>query len=111
MPLNDSNKTYGDDESFVVDVLNKQGNQGSLVVGTVAVEVKVSANRLPERKSLTLHNNSNSTIYWGYTSGVTSTTGTPIFRNQFITWEVGDQISIFVIAESSGNNTRVTEGA
>lgn len=87
------------------------GVQSALTVGITSVEIKVGASPLANRKLLTLYNNSNVTIYWGYTSGVTVASGTPIFKSQFITWAVGDQQSIFVIAGAASNDTRITEGA
>lgn len=111
MGISDSNSTYGADKTAIADVLNESGVQGALIVGTTAIEVKVGVDRLLNRKLVTLFNNSNSTIYWGYTNGVTTTTGIPIFKNQYVEWTVGDSLSIFVIAASAGNNTRITEGA
>ena len=105
----DSNKTYFDDQPATADILNSSGVQASLTVGTSAVEVKVGASRLEGRKEVTLYNNSNTTIYWGYTSGVTTANGTPILKKQLATWTVGDVLSLFVIAGSAGNNCRITE--
>ena len=109
--ISDSNKTYNDDQTAVADVLNIEGTQGTLTVGTTAVEVKVGVNKLTGRKTVTLFNNSNSTIYWGYTNVVTTSNGTPIFKNQTIIWNVGDSLSIYVIAGNANNNTRITEGS
>lgn len=94
------------------DILNSgTGVEGSLTVGTSATEAKVGANKLTNRKLLTVHNNSSATIYWGFTSSVTTSTGTPIFKDQVVSWSVGDSQTIYLIAGSAGNNTRVTEGA
>lgn len=94
------------------DIINTgTGVQSTLVVGTSAVEVKVGASNLVSRKNVTLFNSSNADIYWGYTNTVSISTGTIIFKNQFISWEVGDQQSIYVIAGSAANTTRITEGA
>jgi hypothetical protein len=109
--ISDANKTYSDDQSVTADVLNITGLEGSLIVGTSAVEIRVGASPLMGRKEVTLFNNSNSTIYWGYTSGVTISTGTPIVKNQFVTWAVGDLLPVYVIAGSAGNNCRITEAA
>lgn len=111
MAITDSNATYGADKTAVADVLNESGTQAALIVGTSAVEVKVGLDRLENRKLVTLFNNSNSTIYWGYDSTVTVSSGIPIARNQYVEWTVGDELSIFVIAGSANNNTRITEAA
>lgn len=94
-----------------VDVLNVSGVQGSLTVGTSAVEVKVGVNRFSNRKVVTLYNNSNETIYWGFTNSVTISSGTPIEKKEFIVWNVGDDLSIWVIAGVANNNTRITEAS
>ena len=107
----DSNAAYSDDQSEVVDIINNSGVYGTLTVGTSAVEIKVGGSVLAGRKNVTLFNNSNSTIYWGYSNAVTTSTGTPIVKNQFASWSVGESVSIWVIAGSAGNNTRITEGA
>lgn len=92
------------------DILNLgTGTQAALTVGTTAVEVKVGGSPLTNRKLATLYNSSNSTLYWGFSSGVTTATGTPIYKDQQVSWSVGPSQSIFVIAGSAGNNTRITE--
>ena len=93
------------------DLLLGAGVQGALTVGTTAVEAKVGGSRLANRKLLTVHNNSSSTIYWGYTSGVTTTTGTPLFKDQLVSWDISDTATVYLIASGAGNNTRVTESA
>ena len=108
MGISDSNATYGNDKTAIADVLNESGTQGALIVGTSPVEVKVSASRLENRKLVTLYNNSNSTVYWGYDNTVTVSSGVPIRKNQYVEWTVGDGLSIYVIAGSAGNNTRIT---
>lgn len=108
--ISDSNATYNNDESSVSDIVNAgTGIESSLTVGTSSVEIKVGGSRLIGRKSVTLHNNSSVTIYWGWTSSVTTSTGTPIYKNQMLQWSVGDVQPIYVIAGSISNNTRITE--
>ena len=108
----DSNKTYNDDQSAVADIVNSGNSlEGFITVGASPSEAKVGASRLIGRKSLTVFNNSNTTIYWGYTNGVTTSTGTPIFKDQQVSFAVGDGQSVYLIAGSEGNNVRVTEGA
>lgn len=99
-------------ESQVSDILNNGGTQAALTVGTSAVEVMVGGSPLSNRKSVTLCNNTVlTTIYWGYTNAVTTSTGTPIVPGQLIEWTVGPNTHIFVIAGGAGNNTRITEAA
>lgn len=95
----------------VSDVSSGGGVEGALTVGTTAVEVKVGRSALSNRVLVTLFNNSNVTIYWGYTSGVTTTTGTPLFKSQERGWACTPGTTIYVIAGSTNNNCRVTERA
>lgn len=111
MSLQDSNKAYNDDQSAVADVLNNGGIQGSLTVGTSPVEVKVGVSRLTGRKVVTIYNNSNSVIYWGFTNSVSTSNGTPIEKKQFIELNVGDITEVWVVCDSNGNNARITEAA
>lgn len=107
----DANKNYNDDQSAVADIINSgNGVEGFITVSTISTEAKVGASRLAGRKSLTIFNNSSSTMFWGYTNAVTTATGTPIFKDQMIQFEVGDSQSIFLISGSAGNNARITEG-
>ena len=94
-----------------IDFSDDGGVEGALTVGTTAVEAKVGGSALSNRVSLTVYNNSSTTIYWGYTSGVTTSTGTPILKKQFAVWDIGPNTSVYLIAGSSSNNTRITESA
>jgi hypothetical protein len=94
-----------------LDILQGTGTQGALTVGITAVEIKVGASRFTGRKQVTLYNNSNETLYWGFTDAVTTATGTPIDRKEFITWTVSDNTPLWIIAGSAGNNTRITEAS
>lgn len=97
---------------LVSDIINQgTGTQGAITVTTSVIEAKVGGSRLSNRKLLTVYNNGNNTIYWGYTSGVTSSNGTPIVKNQQAVWDIGDDQAIYLIAGSGSNNVRVTEGA
>ena len=110
--ISDSNKTYGNDQTEVVIVINSGASvEGALNVGTTAIEIKVGATRLEDREALTLFNNSANTMYWGYTSSVTTSTGTPIFKNQLNTWSVGDSQPIYVISSKANQDARITEGS
>jgi len=98
-------------ELLTADISNNGGTQGAITVSTSAIEAKVGASPLANRKSLTVHNNSNKVIYWGYTSGVTTSTGSPLAKDTTAVFSVGPSTSIYLIAAGSGNNTRITESA
>lgn len=97
----------------VSDTLVGSGTEGAITVGTSAVEARVGGAALSNRKLLTVYNNSNSTIYWGYTNAVTTSSGTPIEKSQLASWDISDAsgATVYLIAGSAGNNVRVTEGA
>ena len=98
-------------ELQISDISNNGGVHGTITVTSSAIEAKVGVSPLSNRKTLTVFNNSNADIYFGYSSAVTTATGTPIFKNQFAEFEVGPSTSIWLIAGTAGNNTRVTENA
>lgn len=85
-----------DEDSYVM---------GTISVSTTAVEAKVGANRLDGRQSLIIFNASTANLYYG-TTGVTTTTGIPIFPTQMMTLSIGD-IPILLIAATTGPYTAV----
>lgn len=93
-------------ETTQVDV---SGLEGALTVGTTAVEIKVGATIKDYRQSVSLFNNSTVNMYWGYTSSVTTSTGTPIYPNQFVNWEVEISTTLYVVAGTASNDARITE--
>jgi hypothetical protein len=102
MPLND-NPTY-------VDEISNSYLAGTISVSTTAVEAKVGASRLVNRKFVRIYNNSTTTIYFGPT-GVTATSGEPLFQSQWV--EVGVEegdIPVFMItASGTAADVRVQE--
>lgn len=98
----------GNGNLHAADVLRVGGTQGTISVSTTAIEAKVGASRLNPRKSLTAYNNGSQTVYWGFTSGVTTSTGTPILKTNSAVWSIGDQ-TIYLIAPSGSNDVRITE--
>jgi len=92
-----------------IDGIRNQGVNGSLTVGTSAVEVKVGAQNLANRKVVSIHNFSNRTIFWGYSNSVTVANGTPILRDDFVALGVSDNVSIWLISDTAGLDIRITE--
>lgn len=93
------------------DALKSTGTQGTLTVGTSAVEAKVGVSALTNRKLLAVYNESNATIFWGLSNAVTITTGIPIVKDQEAQWSALETASVWLIAGSAGNTVRVVEGA
>lgn len=89
------------------DVLESSFLGGTVTVGTTEVEAKVGASRLDTRQLLTIYNASANTIYWGPT-GVTTSTGQPIEKKQFVSIPAGN-IAVYLIAASAGNTAIVQE--
>jgi hypothetical protein len=94
------------------DIINVQGVYGTITVGTSPVEVKVGALNLTERKLVTIDNTSNTILYWAYSSSISTTNfAGRIFKDQQIFLSVGPNVSVYLIAGSSGNSVRISEGA
>lgn len=95
-----------------VDRANTSGVNGAISVSTTAVAAQVGGSNLTERKTLIIYNNSNNTIYWGYSSGVTTANGIPVYKDQYFTWDgLGPNVTIWLIAASGTNDVRVAESA
>lgn len=91
-----------------LDHANDDAAHGAMTVGTSAVELKVGGSVLANRKAVTMQAMDNS-VYWGYSNTVTVSTGTRIFKNQFIPLPVGPDIHVWLIADAAGKNVRIGE--
>jgi hypothetical protein len=79
-----------------------------LTVTTTPQEAKVGITALEGRQTLRVFN-TGSTIYWGYTNTVNSTTGEPIFKNQGITFSYGPDIKVWLVTASGSSPAQVRE--
>ena len=94
----------------VSDVIDHDnGVYGVLTVGITAVEVKVGASPLVGRKNVSLYNNSNKSIFWGYDNLVTINNGIEIFPRQYVVWSITENTHIWVISDTASLETRITE--
>jgi hypothetical protein len=84
--------------------------QGVLSVSTTQVEAKVGTNRLGGRQMLRIYNASNSIIYFG-PSGVTSSSGEPLEKKQWINIPAGDALAFFLVTASGTAVVIVSEWA
>lgn len=82
------------------DVLNTAGQMRAQNATTTAAEALGGATILGNRKCLLITPTAG-IIYWGFTSGVTVATGTPIFKNQTFTIAAGPAQHIYIIAAST----------
>jgi len=91
-----------------IDVLNSEGKYASLSVGLTAVELKVGASVLDKRQAVTIQPNDNG-LYYGFDASVTTTTGTKLFKNQFLMLPIGPDIPVYLIADGAGKSARIGE--
>ncbi len=97
-------------DAYTSDKANTSAVYSELTVGTTAVEVKVGATNLANRKML--HITPKTThIYWGYDNSVTTVTGTKLFKYTTAKFKYGPSISIWVIAATAGNKANIGEVA
>lgn len=90
------------------DVNNENYVSGPISATSVAVEAKVGANRLSGREVITLTNKGPKTIYYGPT-GVTPTTGDPLFKDQYVSLPMGDQVAVFVVTSGADTATVIVQ--
>ena len=95
----------------VVDGLKNGGVHGNLVLttGGTAYEAKVGGARLTNRKSLVITAIDN--IYWGLDNTVTTSSGTPLMKNQQIVFAIdpNSTFQVWLIASASSKNARIVE--
>jgi hypothetical protein len=84
------------------DVLSVAAQSQTQSIGTSAAQALGGATILSNRKLLHI-TPTNGTIYWGYTSGVTTNTGTPLFPNNTLWLSVTNNISIYLVAATTTN--------
>lgn len=90
-------ETLSTGELFTRDVLNTAGQNRAQSVTTTAAEALGGSTILANRKMLTVRP-TNGIIYWGFTTGVTTTTGTPIYTNEVFSISATDNLHIYVIS-------------
>jgi len=88
--------------------LNGPAVNGALSVTTTAIEVKVGASILEERSVITIQP-IDGDVYFGYSSSVTSSNGTKIYKGQVFPLEATDKLPVWVVAASGTVDTRITE--
>lgn len=80
----------------------------SVPTANTPVEVKVGGSRLSNRRTVTIVPDAD--MFWGYSNTVTTSSGTPIYKNQFMSFDVADDtVQIWIICGSASKNMRVTE--
>ena len=91
--------------------LKEGGIEGAitLTTGGTTYEAKVGASKLANRRTLTI--TAMDDMYWGYTNAVTTTTGTPLSKNQQVVFELDPEHSseIWLVASGNSKSARITE--
>jgi len=90
------------------DVNNEGYVSGSVAVTSIVIEAKVGANRLSGREVITITNKGSKTLYYG-PSGVTTITGDPLFKDQFVSLPFGDAIGVFLICAGTDTATAIVQ--
>ena len=93
---------------MVVDTPNTSGLHAALSVGTTAIELKVGATALLDRKFVTVQPKGTG-MFFGYSNAVTTATGTELFKNQTLIIPVGAGISVWLIATAGTIDVRIGE--
>lgn len=87
------------------------GVYGSISVGdSTPVEVKIGGSVLAERKVITIQP-IDGIVYYGYDNSVTSSTGTKIFKGQYLPLENSEDLTVYLISDSGTVDVRITEVA
>jgi hypothetical protein len=103
-PLNSQNQNL-----YTADIINTGSQFRAQSVTTTAAEALGAATILANRKFIQI-TPTNGTIYYGTSSSVTTTTGTPLFSNQTLTIALGPSVHLWVISAGTVD-TRVMEGS
>lgn len=91
------------------DIIDIGSQYQDLSVTTSAVEAKGAATHLANRKVVII-TPTNGTVYWGTSSAVTTTSGTPIYQSQMVSLAFSSNVTIYLIAASTVD-VRVVEGS
>lgn len=81
---------------------------GPVTVGTTAVEAKVGATAEPDRETVRIYNASTGTVYFG-PPGVTTTTGEPLKKRQWVSLPASSNNPVYIIAASAVGDVIVQE--
>lgn len=98
-------------ELYNADIFNNGGSFGAITVGTSATEVKVGASPLADRKIVVIYHNGSNQLYYGLSNSVTTSNGIRIFKNQIVMITAGENTSIWLISDQSGQDVRIMEMA
>jgi len=90
------------------DVYTDNYVSANVSVLTSQVEAKAGGSRLSNREFVIIHNLGPQTVYYG-PSGVTSTSGDPLYMGERIGLPIGGAIAVYLVTAVSTANVRVQE--
>ena len=90
------------------DVDNDAYLSVNVSVTSTQVEAKVGANRLSGREMVMIQNKGSKTLYYG-PSGVTTTTGMPLEKDQYVALPIGDSVGVFLICAGGDTATAIVQ--
>lgn len=94
----------------IKDSLNVAAPYGAISVSTTAIEAKVGASRLVNRKMIYITPTTGA-VWFGSDSSVTILTGTKIFKDQTYPLPFTDNIPVFLISAIVAVDVRIMEGS
>ena len=92
------------------DIFESGLASGAITVGTSQVEAKVGGSALAGRKGISIYHNGGGALYFGAT-GVTTASGTPIFKSTSIFIPASATCKVYLIAGTAGQDIRIVEFA
>lgn len=90
------------------DVDNDGYVSNAVAVTSTAVEAKAGAAKLSKREGITITNKGPSKVYYG-PLGVTDVTGDVLYKDQFVSLPLGDQIAIYVVCSTGQTSTVIVQ--
>ena len=90
------------------DVDNDGYASGAVSVSTTQIEAKVGASRMVGREAITITNKGPNTLYYGPT-GVTSTTGDVLYKDQYVSLPIGASLGVFLICVTGQSATAIVQ--
>lgn len=79
-------------------------------INTIESIGAVGVSNLSNRKSLSIYNKGAQDIYYGPT-GVTDTTGIPIFKDEVLSLDIGDGVDLYLVTKTGSATVIVQEFA
>ena len=95
-------------DMMVTDTANTLGANGALAVSTTAMELRVGATAIVDRKFITIQPKGTG-MFWGYSNGVTTLNGSELFKKQTMIIPVGFNVKVWLIASTGTVDVRIGE--